>query len=78
MKLYAWATLYTLAGGILLARKEKRDGNLRAAVMLALTITLAVFSSFGVPEARYSMIIWPMASIHGTFITNLILDRLFR
>ena len=78
MKLYAWATLYTLAGGILLARKEKRDGNVRAAVMLALTIFLAVISSFGVPEARYSMIIWPMASVHGAYITNLILDRLFR
>lgn len=78
MKAYAWATLYTLAGGILLARKEKKEGNMRATAILFLTLLLASISSFGVSEVRYSIVIWPMASIHGAYMTHLILNHVFR
>lgn len=78
MKAYAWATLFTLAGGILLARKEKKEGNMRATAILFLTLLLASISSFGVSEVRYSIVIWPMASIHGAYMTHLILNHVFR
>ena len=78
MKAYAWATLYTLLGGILLARKEKKEGSMRSAAILVLTLMLATISSFGVSEVRYSIVIWPMASIHGAYMTHFILRYLLR
>ena len=78
MKAYAWATLYTLAGGILLARKEREKGNMRATAILVLTLLLALISSFGVSEVRYSIVIWPMASIHGAYLTHIILNSLLK
>ena len=77
MRAYAWMTVYTLLGGILLSRKERLEGNLRSTLILALTLTLAVMSSLGVSEVRYSMVIWPMASLHGAYLTNLICRQLF-
>ena len=78
MKAYAWATLYTLVGGILMARKERKEGNMRATAILVLTLLLALISSFGVSEVRYSIVIWPMASIHGAYLTHIILNSLLK
>ncbi len=77
-KAYAWSTIYTLAGGIMLAREERKQKKWRATVMLLLTMLIAVLSSFGVSECRYSIVIWPMASIHGAYITHKIWDRLYQ
>lgn len=77
-KAYAWSTIYTLAGGIMLAHEERKQKKWRATVMLLLTMLIAVLSSFGVSECRYSIVIWPMASIHGAYITHKIWDRLYR
>ena len=76
MKAYAWATIYTLIGGLMLACEERRKKNWRATVMLLLTLLLALLSSFGVSECRYSIVIWPMASLHGAYVTDQILRRL--
>jgi hypothetical protein len=78
LRAYAWTTLYTLLGGILLSRKERQRGNLRSTCVLILTLLLAAMSSFGVSEVRYSMVIWPMASLHGAYLTHLICRYLFR
>lgn len=78
IKAYAWATLYTLLGGVMLARKEKKEGNMRATAIYILTLMLAVISSFGVSEVRYSIVIWPMASIHGAYLTHFILKNVLR
>ena len=78
IKAYAWATLYTLLGGVMLARKEKKEGNMRATAIFILTLMLAVISSFGVSEVRYSIVIWPMASIHGAYLTHFILKNVLR
>ena len=77
LKAYAWATLYTLAGGIILARKEKSEGNQRSFIILLLVLSLAVVSSFGVSEVRYSIVIWPVAALHGAYLTQIILSRIF-
>ena len=74
----ATTEIYTLAGGIMLAREEKKKKKWRATVMLLLTMLIAVLSSFGVSECRYSIVIWPMASIHGAYITHKIWDRLYQ
>ena len=78
LKAYAWTTLYTLAGGIMLAREEYRHRKMRSAVVLALILVLVVVSSFGVPDLRYSIVIWPMASIQGAYLTHRILKAVCR
>lgn len=76
LKAYAWATLYTLAGGILLAVDERKRGSKTALIMLLLNVLLAVVSSFGLSELRYSVVIWPLASIHGAYITTALFRKL--
>ena len=76
LRKYYWVTLYMLIGGLLMAAGELKQGKYRAAIMLGLTLMLTAITSFGVVELRYTLIIWPMASIHGAFLTDLILRRL--
>ena len=76
IKKYAYMTLYTLYGGFLLAVRELKQKTYRAAVMLSLTLMLAALTSFGIVELRYTMIIWPMASIHGAYFTDVLLRHL--
>ena len=78
LKAYAWATLYVLAGGVLLARDEFRQKKLRSAAILLIVLALVVVSSFGVPDLRYSIVIWPMASIHGAYLTHRICEAVLR
>ncbi len=78
LKAYAWMTLYTLTGGILLSKKEKKQGRQRATVILILALLLAVISSFGVSEVRYSIVIWPIAALHGAYLTWCIFNSVFR
>ena len=77
LKAYAWATVYPLIGGILLAGKEQKEGKMRTTVILIITILLAIISSFGVSEVRYSIVIWPMAAIHGAYLTHLIMRYVY-
>ena len=51
---------------------------MRATAILVLTLLLALISSFGVSEVRYSIVIWPMASIHGAYLTHIILNSLLK
>lgn len=78
LKAYAWMTVYTLIGGVLLMYREKSKGEKRASVTLILALLLAVISSFGVSEVRYSIVIWPIAALHGAYLTWLIIDAFFR
>lgn len=78
LKAYAWMTAYTLIGGIVLMQREKMQGKKRTKIILFLSLLLAVISSFGVSEVRYSIVIWPVAALHGAFITWLIIDFIFR
>ncbi len=78
LKVYVWATLYVLAGGVLLALEEYRQGKLRSAAILALALALVAASSFGVPDRRYSIVIWPAASVHGAYLTHRIWNAVFR
>ncbi len=76
IKAYAGATIYTLIGGIILARFERKEGEMRATAILVSTVMLAFISSFGVSEVRYTIAIWPVASIHGAFLTHRILKSI--
>ena len=41
--------------------------------MLILTLMLAVLTSLGIVELRYTLVIWPMASIHGAYLAEVLL-----
>lgn len=61
LKCYYFTTLAALAGGIWLS-KTRRGG--RSWLPLAVNLILALASCLGIPELRYSMPIWPLASLH--------------
>ncbi len=79
LKEYVFATLYVLLGAILLNRTWQ-DRRRRRVLWLAtgLTLLLALLSSFGVPEMRYTMVIWPLGAVHGSYLTALLFRKLFR
>ena len=58
---YAFLPLLALPGAVLLARGPKRRETLGS---LALALLTVFISGFGVPELRYTMPIWPLASLH--------------
>ncbi len=68
-KQYYWATIYPLLGGVLLAIIELKQRRMNTIILL-ITMILAIVSSFGVIELRYSIVIWPMASVHGAYLTH--------
>lgn len=76
IKKYAFVTLYSLCGGFLLAARELRQKNFRATIMLTLTLMLVALTSLGIVELRYTMVIWPMASIHGAYITDMLVQHI--
>ena len=57
-----------------MAARELRQKNFRAAIMLTLTLMLVALTSLGIVELRYTMVIWSMASIHGAYITDMLLQ----
>lgn len=61
LKCYYFTTLAALAGGIWLSKTRKGG---RSWLPLAVNLSLALVSCFGIPELRYSMPIWPLASLH--------------
>ena len=58
---YYFTTLAALAGGIWLSKTRKGG---RSWLPLAVNLTLVLASCLGIPELRYSMPIWPLASLH--------------
>ena len=78
IKQYYWASIYALFGGVLLAIRELKQTNLRAIAVLVLTVLMALITSFGIIELRYSVVIWPMASVHGAYMTDWLLSYIIR
>ena len=73
LKKYAFATLFPFCGGLLLAVREQKQKNCRGTIILILTLMLAVLTSLGIVELRYTLVIWPMASIHGAYLAEVLL-----
>ena len=68
LKAYAFAALYTLMGALLMIHKDSGSRRKMEILALGLNLILAGLSSFAIPECRYSVVIWPLASIHGAFM----------
>jgi hypothetical protein len=63
-----WAfPLAALAGGVRLSLGRK---GLRAWLPLAVNLALALTGCLGIPELRYAMPIWPLASLHAAALAQ--------
>lgn len=66
LKAYWFMTVIPIAGGLLLCQMKgmKTKRRLVHKVLLTLNLFLALMTSFGIPEVRYTAVIWPLAAVH--------------
>ena len=78
LKSYAWLTLLPAIGAVLLIRHQE-DRRTRALhlFLFGMNLLLAVLTSFGIPEIRYTAVIWPLASLHFAALTHDMIGRRF-
>lgn len=76
LKAYVYAAIPAIIGGLLMAMGKHKGIKLLNYTMLAVNILLAVITSFGFPEIRYTIVIWVLCSIHLSALFYFVLDRL--
>ncbi len=65
IRCYLFLTVPAAVGGFLFALNEKnRRQKTTHFCLLALNLFMAGLTSFGLPEIRYTAVIWPLASLH--------------
>ena len=66
LKSYGYLTLLPAAGAVLMIiRKDNRQRRMLLISLLTMNILLAILTSFGIPEIRYTAVIWPLAALPG-------------
>ena len=61
LRCYLFLPLPALAGGVILSRMRK---GIRGWLPLTVNLILALLSCCGIPELRYTLPVWPLASLH--------------
>ena len=62
---YLFLPVIPAAGGVLFARSRKNRGERMLHYSIwGVNVLLALLTSFGIPEIRYTAVIWPVASLH--------------
>ena len=65
LKSYGYLTMLPVVGAILMITSgESREKRFLQLGLFAMNIVLAVLTSFGIPEIRYTAVIWPLAALH--------------
>lgn len=65
LKSYGYLTMLPVVGAILMiTSRESREKRFLQLGLFAMNIVLAVLTSFGIPEIRYTAVIWPLAALH--------------
>ncbi len=65
LKYYGYFTVLPAVGAILMiTHEESREKRFLQMGLLAINILLAVLTSFGIPEIRYTAVIWPLGALH--------------
>ena len=65
LKSYGYLTMLPVVGAILMITSgESREKRFLQFGLFAMNIVLAVLTSFGIPEIRYTAVIWPLAALH--------------
>ena len=75
LKSYGYLTLLSVGGAVLMiAHEERREKRSLQKGLLAMNILLAVLTSFGIPEIRYTAVIWPLAALHFAALPHRLLE----
>ena len=65
LKSYGYLTLLPVGGAVLMiTHEERREKRSLQKGLLAMNILLAALTSVGIPEIRYTAVIWPLAALH--------------
>ena len=76
LKSYGWLTLLPAAGAVLMILCEKdRQKRFLQTGLFAINLLLAMLTSFGIPEIRYTAVIWPLAALHFAALYHLLTDK---
>ena len=76
LKSYGYLTLLPAAGAVLMIiRKDNRQRRMLLISLLTMNILLAILTSFGIPEIRYTAVIWPLAALHAAALPHCLAER---
>ena len=76
LKSYGYLTLLPAWGAVLMIlREENRQKRKLLIGLLTVNILLAILTSFGIPEIRYTAVIWPLASLHAAALPYCLVER---
>ena len=76
LKSYGWLTLFPAVGAVwMISDETDRQKRLLQSGLLVMNVLLAVLTSFGIPEIRYTAVIWPLAALHFAALYRLITDK---
>ena len=76
LKSYGYLTLLAAGGAVLMILREENRQKRKLQISLsAVNILLAMLTSFGIPEIRYTAVIWPLAALHTAALPHCLLER---
>ncbi len=75
LRSYRYFTLLPVIGAVMMIIQEERQekGFLQIG-LFAVNILLAMLTSFGIPEIRYTAVIWPLAALHFAALPHRLLE----
>ena len=59
----------------MISDETDRQKRLLQSGLLVMNVLMAVLTSFGIPEIRYTAVIWPLAALHFAALYHLITDK---
>ena len=76
LKSYGYLTLLPTGAAVLMILQEENRQKRKLLIgLLAMNILLAMLTSFGIPEIRYTAVIWPLASLHAAALPHGLIMR---
>ena len=76
LKSYGYLTMVPTGGAVLMILREaKRQKRTLLIGLLTVNILLAILTSFGIPEIRYTAVIWPLAALHAAALPYWLVER---
>ena len=76
LKSYGYLTLLPTGAAVLMILQEENRQKRKLLIgLLTMNILLAMLTSFGIPEIRYTAVIWPLASLHAAALPHELIKR---
>ena len=60
---------------LMILREANRQKRTLLIGLLTVNILLAILTSFGIPEIRYTAVIWPLAALHAAALPYWLVER---